>query len=32
LFSKRLKASPNFPARRFLVPDKAIDGKLERFF
>lgn len=32
LFSKRLKASPNFPARRFLVPDKDIDGKLERFF
>ena len=32
LFSKRLKASPNLPASRFLVPDKDMDGKLERFF
>lgn len=31
LSSKRLKASPNLPANKFLVPDKVMDGKLERF-
>jgi hypothetical protein len=31
LFSNRLKASPNLPAKRFLVPDKDIEGKLDRF-
>ncbi len=30
LCSNRLKASPNLPARRFLVPDKDIEGRLER--
>lgn len=30
LFSKRLNASPNLPASNVLVPDKDIDGRLER--
>jgi hypothetical protein len=29
LFSNRLKASPNFPANRFLVLDRDIEGKLD---